>query len=323
MNKQYINIAITGLSSKHSEELKTQLRNLIPQEYKINWSSAADPSIDCLFIHENFYDTDSIQKIIQSRKFPWLKITKRQQGQNLIHENTLSLPIIHHESLSNWILQHLLNTPIETQSHALTEADTQYKKSPYKLEYFSKMLDQERNSKLHLFDTLGTIAIIDVQNNIAWLNTTREQDFTEFGFDYDIASTSNFMKVSRKQPHILSDWLWQFFWNSPLFLKEIAPEDGHFKIHMWPKPSQNLDRKHIFQLSSCFIQGGKISKISIQLDLPIDTVQRFIATNIATNNLSKINIWDKHYNPPETPQVSEESNFIKSFFGKLRKKLGI
>ena len=57
------------------------------------------------------------------------------------------------------------------------------------------MLDTERNSKLHLFDTLGTIAIIDIQKNIAWLNTEREQAFTDSGFDYDIASTSNLMKV--------------------------------------------------------------------------------------------------------------------------------
>lgn len=185
------------------------------------------------------------------------------------------------------------------------------------------MLDTERNSKLHLFDTLGTIAIIDIQKNIAWLNTEREQAFTDSGFDYDIASTSNFMKVSRKQPHILSDWLWQFFWDSPIFLKKIAPEDGHFKIHMWPKPASNVDRKTIFQLSTCFIQGGKISKIATQLNLPIETVQRFIAANIATHNLSKINIWDKHFNPPEMPQVTEEAGLIKSFFGKLRKKLGI
>ena len=71
------------------------------------------------------------------------------------------------------------------------------------------MLDTERNSKLHLFDTLGTIAIIDIQKNIAWLNIEREQTFTDSGFDYDIASTSNFMKVSRKQPHILCSALLQ------------------------------------------------------------------------------------------------------------------
>lgn len=321
MNKQYINIAITGLSSNHSDELKTQLRNLIPQEYQINWSSAADPTIDCLFIHESFYETEGIQKIIRSRQFPWLKISKQTHNENRLHENTLSLPITHLESFSNWIIQHLLHPSFENQQ--ILPIETQNKKIPYKLEYFSKMLDTERNSKLHLFDTLGTIAIIDIQKNIAWLNTEREQAFTDSGFDYDIASTSNFMKVSRKHPHILSDWLWQFFWDSPIFLKEIAPEDGHFKIHMWPKPASNVDRKTIFQLSSCFIQGGKISKIATQLNLPIETVQRFIAANIATHNLSKINIWDKHFNPPEMPQITEEAGLIKSFFGKLRKKLGI
>ena len=51
------------------------------------------------------------------------------------------------------------------------------------------------------------------------------------------------------------------FWDSPIFLKEIAPEDGHFKIHMWPKPASNVDRKTIFQLSSCFIQGVKFQKL--------------------------------------------------------------
>ena len=108
MNKQYINIAITGLSSNHSDELKTQLRNLIPQEYQINWSSAADPTIDCLFIHESFYETEGIQKIIRSRQFPWLKISKQPYNENRLHENTLSLPITHLESFSNWIIQHLL-----------------------------------------------------------------------------------------------------------------------------------------------------------------------------------------------------------------------
>ena len=209
MNKQYINIAITGLSSNHSDELKTQLRNLIPQEYQINWSSAADPTIDCLFIHESFYETEGIQKIIRSRQFPWLKISKQTHNENRLHENTLSLPITHLESFSNWIIQHLLHPSFENQQ--ILPIETQNKKTHYKLEYFSKMLDSERNSKLHLFDTLGTIAIIDIQKNIAWLNTEREQAFTDSGFDYDIASTSNFMKVSRKHPHILSDWLWQFF----------------------------------------------------------------------------------------------------------------
>ena len=73
MNKQYINIAITGLSSNHSDELKTQLRNLLPQEYQINWSSAADPTIDCLFIHESFYENRRDPKDHSKSSIPMAK----------------------------------------------------------------------------------------------------------------------------------------------------------------------------------------------------------------------------------------------------------
>lgn len=318
MHKQYLNIAITGLSSIQSEELKTQLRNLIPSRYKINWSSATDPTIDCLFIHEKFYDAVGIQKLIHSRAVPWLKISSHLHTQDLLAENILALPILNHESFSNWLIYNVFN-PTQQQplvaSHHPTPA--------YNLEYFSKMLDKEHYSKLHLFDDLGTIAIIDIQQNIAWLNPTRQKIGTTSGFNYDIASTSDFMKVSRKHPYILNYWLWQFFWDSPEFLHTFAPEDGHFKIHMWPKPPQSEARKVIFQLSSCFIQGAKISTLATQLNIPTAMVQRFIAANLASANLSKINLWDNHYHPQKDAQITEDSGFIKSFFGKLRKKLGL
>ena len=50
MNKQNLNIAIAGLSLNHSEELKIQLRNLIPQNYMLQLVTATDPNIDCLCI---------------------------------------------------------------------------------------------------------------------------------------------------------------------------------------------------------------------------------------------------------------------------------
>ena len=88
----------------------------------------------------------------------------------------------------------------------------------------------------------------------------------------------------------MQDWLWNLFWNSPEIIDNLAPEDGHYKIHTWPKPSDQSNRKIIFQLSACFIQGGKISKIAEQLNLSQNTVRHFIATNIAANNIEKINI---------------------------------
>lgn len=101
-------------------------------------------------------------------------------------------------------------------------------------------------------------------------------------------------------------------------LYNLTPDDGHYKIYSWPKPTDQFNRKVIFQLSACFIQGGKISKIAEQLQLPQNTVRHFVATN----NIEKINVWDKHYSPPSKEIRSEEKNAIKSFLGKLRQKFG-
>ena len=40
------------------------------------------------------------------------------------------------------------------------------------------------------------------------------------------------------------------------------------------------------------------------------------------NNISKINIWDTHYTPPEVHETQADNSFIQSFIGKLRKKFG-
>ncbi|MFW1825205.1 hypothetical protein ACG9WU_18560, partial [Acinetobacter baumannii] len=103
---------------------------------------------------------------------------------------------------------------------------------------------------------------------------------TDFSFNYDLASTNDLLKVSRKESVILQDWLWNLFWNSSDFY-QIAPEDGHYKILFWPKPDDSINRKKIFQMSACFIQGAKMSKIAEQHDIPMLMIRRFIAANMA------------------------------------------
>lgn len=63
MNGHCINIAISGLGLKSSDELKIELRNAIPDQYGINWINAADPNIDLLLINESFL------KLIAFKKF--------------------------------------------------------------------------------------------------------------------------------------------------------------------------------------------------------------------------------------------------------------
>jgi hypothetical protein len=89
MNGHCINIAISGISLKVSDELKIELRKTIPNEFGINWINISDPNLDLLLINENFFDTEGIQRIIQQKQLPCLKISKGQGSCQIEEDNTL------------------------------------------------------------------------------------------------------------------------------------------------------------------------------------------------------------------------------------------
>lgn len=187
--------------------------------------------------------------------------------------------------------------------------------------FFDDLYKTHKDIKLHLFDSLGTLAVIQLEKNQVWVNSSRNSLETDFNFNCEVATTNALTKVDRKNTLILNDWIWNLFWNSKNLSILLCPEDGHFKINYWPKPFDLENKKIIFQLTACFIQGGKISTIASQLNIPIHLVRRFIGANITINNVEKINIWDKHYTPPTQKVQDEDVGFIKDFFSSLRKKL--
>ena len=187
--------------------------------------------------------------------------------------------------------------------------------------FFDDLYKTHKDSKLHLYDSVGTLAVIQLEKNQAWINPNRLHTKTDFNFNCEIATTDALSKVDRKKTLILNDWIWNLFWNSEELAIALCPEDGHFKINYWPKPTNTTHKKTIFQLTACFIQGGKISTIATQLNIPITQVRRFIGANITINNVEKISIWDKHYTPPIQNEQNEDVGFIKDFFSSLRKKL--
>jgi len=329
MNKQYINIAIAGLNIQDSAELKNQLCNIMPDNLIIHWKKASDLHLDCLFIHETFFNTDGMQKLLNRTSFPWLKISKDAQLSSTVQNNTLYFPLLNAKELYRWLEQHIMQSlpasqnassapmPPEAAENQIAPKHAQ----PLNERFFKQMLTGAPPSKLHLYDDQGSIAVIDVAQNSVWPNPHRLHPVTDLSFKYDLASTTDLAKADRKESAILQDWLWNLFWNSPDFY-QIAPEDGHYRIHFWPKPADKAQRKKIFQLSACFIQGAKLSKISEQHGIPIRTIQQFIAANIAVNNISKINLWDAHYSPPKQTESSADKGFIQGFIGKLRKKFG-
>ena len=75
MDSHCINIAVSGLSLKVSDELKILIRDLISNQYGINWVNISSNQIDLLIINENFLML-TIFKIFLIRKISLFKITK-------------------------------------------------------------------------------------------------------------------------------------------------------------------------------------------------------------------------------------------------------
>ena len=67
MNGHCINIAISGISLKVSDELKIELRKTIPHEFGINWINISDPNLDLLLINE--LDENAQSELAEVLKF--------------------------------------------------------------------------------------------------------------------------------------------------------------------------------------------------------------------------------------------------------------
>lgn len=321
MNKQYLNIAIAGLSIHDSDELKHQLSNILPHHFNIQWKTASDVNLDCLFIHEHFYDTEGIQRILNTKCLPWLKVSKNDDLSGKVEKNTLYLPLTNAHDLNIWIKNNILQQETQTNSQHFHDTSTSLP-AHFNAQFFQNMMDKTNHSRLHLYDREGTLGVIDLNQNVVWLSNERQPKRTDSSFNYEIASTNNLMRVSRKERLVLQDWLWNLFWYTPNFY-QLCPEDGDFKVNFWPKPDDKNHKKNIFYLSAYFIQGANIKEVSDCHNIPIHIIRQFIAANIAIGNAQSISKRDKGYTPPEAHQKAvEEQGPIKNFFSKLRMKFG-
>ena len=313
MNHTCINIAISGIGSTATEDLKIRLRQLLPDEIGINWTSIADQNLDCLLVNEIFYDNDNVQNII-NKNIPYLKVAKKNIQQQDTPENTLYLPILNNQVLQDWIKINFAFEEITSSTAQDALSDPDLLKD---IQYFQKIYQQDHR-QLHFYDQFGTIAIIDHNMHFAWLEPTRTEFKTDFSVRFEDASTADFIKVSRKRQYNLEDWLFNLMWNSPQLC--IYPnENNYFRIKFWPQPLAS-DKKMILQLSACFVQGAEILAVANKLDIPLTTVQHFIAANFAIGNVEQISAKDSQFG--QQVLEKQEQSALKSFFGKLKSRFG-
>ncbi len=113
MDNKRINIAISGLKSSSVESLKQSLQRAVPAYVEIDWVNIANPNIDCLLIHESFFDIHHVQNIIQQQAVPYLKVSKDNHYQHNPENNTLFIPILDESGLQQWMMNILPHNDVE------------------------------------------------------------------------------------------------------------------------------------------------------------------------------------------------------------------
>ena len=326
MNKPRINIAISGLGLITTEKLKSKLREVIPQSIDIHWGKMNEQDIHLVFIHEFFFETENIQKIIFSNHLTYLKISKDQLIQGTIEDNTLSLPVQDTAVFKNWIKNHVLDQ-FNIQIEADPDAETDNVSIPIlrdfprlNVQYIADIYD-DLQRKVHVFDQLGSLAVIDHHQHVAWINPKRLPPYTDGSLQYASASIENFSAVSRKHQVNLENWLFELLWNSTE-LCVLPHASAHFKLKFWPQPTHK-DRKLILQLSACFIQGAEVQHVANKLGIDVQVAQRFINANLAIRNAELINAKACQFDQnTKNENQQQDVSGLRSFFGKLKRRFG-
>ncbi|NUF15534.1 hypothetical protein, partial [Acinetobacter lactucae] len=233
---------------------------------------------------------------------------------------TLHFPLDKSEHLLSWLQKNLLTS---LKSTAISSVSALSNEIPLINWQFIRNLHNPENTKLHLFDEKGTLAIIDNRIQLAWIEPSRQKAHTNISFNFTFAKTSDFTKVSRKKSYYLQDWLWNLIWCSKDF-ENLASVDGYFKIDHWPQPYQKEYRKISLLLSACFIQGAKITDVAKQLNVSIDDVLRFVTACVMANNGRFVSANKCSYAPSSHFENSNiDNHFFKNFIGKIRRRFGL
>lgn len=314
MNNNCINIAISGLGLLTIEDIKKRLIKKLPDSLTINWTNISDTQLNCLLINEDFFDNSHIQRIITEKKIPYLKVSKLNESKD---PALLCTPITDETTLDQ-----LVETCVQKyQLHKVAPLaldDACQNKIDYQ---FFNQIYKEYSRKLLLEDQYGSIAVLDHHAHHAWPNSNRHSFHSDDSIHYLDATTSDLVKISRKLQKNLENWLFEFIWNSPSFI-QYPDEAACFKLNFWPQPTAN-QQKCILQLSAAFILGAQISQVAEKLNLPLNTVQKFIVANQAIKNAEKISIKEIQF--AQQKNQSSNTNDVQqtqSFFQKLKRRFG-
>lgn len=318
--KKNLNIAVFGMSLNMLDQLKTQIMHSLPQEVNVSWVNIAENDIDLLMVNDAFFSSSSIQKILSQLQVQYLRLIKVPDQQGKIIDDTLAYPITQLNDLREWLQEKFFDYELDSRFYLPSSVVSQEIK-------ISTVLDQcllARNGFIQLFDYRGFLALIDTVTERVWL----DPDNPVVSFDKSLNhtyATNQFVQdmVKNTQAQDLRSWLWQMAYRSSDLDLQNVQTNQYFKLHIWPKFESNDERRNLLKIASCFAEGAKIQAVIDQLNLPKHQIIRFVALTQMLKMGSWIDSDEAKYMRSEVSNDQSQVVKVRSFFMKLRKKLGL
>lgn len=145
--KQQLNISVFGLKLTTIDEIKRIIKDLLPEQYQVNWTHLNDSNLQVLLINDVFFDLPNITEIRKNNHLKTLRIATDPQIQGQLLQNILYLPI-QRNTLQLWLEQYVFGSSITTEP---TTSNYQTEVKPAETEtYFAANLATAHVQKTHI-----------------------------------------------------------------------------------------------------------------------------------------------------------------------------
>ena len=181
-----------------------------------------------------------------------------------------------------------------------------------------------RNGYIQLFDASGFIALIDTRTERVWV----EANMTGLQFNESLNQTYATSQVVQEQTegkliYDLRVWLWLILSQSSMIQLPKVELNQNFKLEIWPQFERDMRRRDYLKMAACFSEGANIEAVKQHLNSTDEKILNFVGC-ASLLQLGRIVESDEVKFSTEINLIETgQTNKLRSFFGKLRKKLGL
>ncbi|TCB81694.1 hypothetical protein [Acinetobacter sp. ANC 4173] len=327
--KSILNIAVFGLSLSTLDHIKTQVLLALPSSTQVQWVNLAEKKIDLLLVNDVFFNAPGIQKILSNPQITYLRLVKKVEYAGRIIGDQLFYPFSNLEHLHEWLSEKLVQVtamPFSLPAREMKVPPIFPAITPQvdiSIERVFTEIFTPRNGFIQLFDASGFLALIDTRTERVWvdagktiqLNSTLNQTYATAQFVQEI--------TKHKEVYDLRVWLWKVVNASTDLKLPMVDLNKNFKLEIWPQFERDLKRNEFLKMAACFSQGAKIRDVKHFLNLSHDQILNFVSCAVLLQLGRFVNQNEVKFQEDTKQVESGQGHKLRSFIGKLRKKLGL